>query len=104
MFNKEGNYKKGDVLITYYSQREWAIYKVYNVKGNVGYWKPLVISDMTVSEWGHESKYREDMKSINLDSNSIRQRHVMRLSDNTKDAGIKSIMYQSIKKVLEGRA
>lgn len=108
MMKKLGDFNVGDILIRYYTQREWAMYIVTDKKGESskrrGMWKPIAISDMTVDEWKLEARSKHDMYFFDFESRSIEDGTIINVSENLEDPGIRRAAHQSIKKILEGKA
>jgi len=96
--------KIGDLLMKYYTQKEWAIMKVVDSEGEGARksfkWEAIVISDMTQEGWRNETKYHPDMQWFDITSRSFEGGEINKISKNMSDPGIKEMCHQAIKKVL----
>lgn len=95
--------KIGDVLAKYFTQKEWAIYKVVNYKKlssrEVYVWEPLVISDMSNAAWEDQAKATPNIRFF--DSKDLRYGEIMKISKNYKDPGVRGMVYEAIKRVFK---
>lgn len=95
----------GNLLISYYNQREWAIYEIVGVEGSgnrkKGYKEAIVISDMTIGEWKREVEFHPHMKEFYFDSLAVRRGNISRIKDNASDPRVKAAMRTAIRKVME---
>lgn len=102
------DFSVGDILIRYYSQKEWAIYLVTDKKGEGskkrGMWKPVVISDMSIEDWKDDARAHHDMHFFDYSSRSVENGTIVKLNENLKDPAIRAVAHRSIRKILEGNA
>lgn len=97
--------KVGDILAKYYTQKEWAIYRVTAMKKikdrNIFIWEPLVISDMSNKGWKEQAKINPSIWFF--DSKELRHGEITKISDNYSDPGIRGMCYKAVARVMEGK-